>query len=88
MVAQSQFMDAAPSGPPVPYDQRNLALYAALLHAHEGGRDWRWAVSEVMSMDPTRPGAELCWRSHLDRARWITTHGLEDAIAFFGQRDR
>lgn len=77
----------APAGEEVvEYDQRNLALYAALLEADDAGQDWREAAATLMGLDVTRDDAQLCWRSHLDRARWIIGEGLETALAAFSKR--
>ncbi len=74
----------APAGDVESYDRRNLALYAALLEADDAGRDWREAASSLMELDVAREDAEVCWRSHLDRARWIIGEGLEQALVAFG----
>lgn len=74
----------APTGDAVvDYDRSNLALYAALLDAADAGRDWRDAASDVMGLDLAACDAETCWRSHLERARWIVGEGLSGAIAAF-----
>ncbi len=70
----------------VDYDRKNLALYAALLEADEAGCDWRDAAATLMRLDVDRDDAEACWRSHLDRARWIIGAGLENAVTAFGVR--
>lgn len=81
-------LDVAPSGDAATdYDRRQLALYAALLDADDMGLDWRKAVVSLMQLDPLRPGAELCWHSHLERARWIVGPGLAQAVEVFGQAD-
>jgi hypothetical protein len=67
------------------YDRSHLALYAALLDAADAGRDWREAAATVMRIDMTDPRAETCWRSHLERARWIIGDGLAAAVAAFGE---
>lgn len=77
----------APSGTDVvDYDRRNLALYAALLEAHDAGRDWRDAATSLMQLDVTDKQAEACWQSHLERARWIVSDGLAEALVAFGTR--
>lgn len=74
----------APSGGEVlDYDRRNLALYAALLEAVDAGHDWRDSATSLMLLDVTDPDAEACWRSHVERARWIIGEGLESAIVAF-----
>ena len=77
----------APAGDEVvEYDRRNLALYAALLEADDAGRDWREAASSLMQLDVAHEEAEACWRSHLERARWIVGEGLATALVTFNAR--
>jgi hypothetical protein len=74
----------APSGTAViDYDRRHLALYASLLDADDAGRDWRDAAVALMRLDPGDADAEPCWRSHLERARWIIGEGLATALTAF-----
>lgn len=68
------------------YDRRNLALYAALLEADDAGESWEVAATSLMHLDLDCPNTEPCWRSHLERARWIVSAGLESAIVAFGAR--
>ena len=78
--------ERAPDGLTVSeYDRCNLSLYAALLDAAEAGQDWRNAASIIMGLDVSYVGAEACWRSHLERARWIVGEGLGQAIEAFGR---
>ena len=75
----------APTGEAiVDYDRDNLALYAALLDAADAGEPWQDAATTLMRIDTDDDGAEECWRSHLDRARWIIGEGLGSAIVAFG----
>lgn len=67
----------------VTYDRLNLALYASLLDAADQGREWLEVAANVMQIDVAAPGAEACWRSHVDRARWIVGEGLAGAIIAF-----
>ena len=77
----------APTGNAVvDYDRRHLALYAALLEADDAGSDWQAAAASLMRIDVTECDAETCWRSHLDRARWIVGKGLGSALVAFGAR--
>jgi len=77
----------APTGNAVvDYDRRCLALYAALLEADDAGRDWRDAAFSLMQLDVTDCDAEACWRSHLERARWIVGDGLGSALVAFNAR--
>jgi len=70
------------------YDIASLALYAELLDAAESGKPWQWAAHHVMGLDPQSEGAQECWRSHLDRARWIIRDGLASALAEAGKMRR
>ena len=77
----------APTGEAVvDYDQRNLALYAALIDAHDLAIDWRIAAADLMGLDPSHPEAEQCWRSHLERAQWIVGDGMATALVAFVKR--
>lgn len=77
----------APEGDAVrDYDRRHLALYAALLEAEDAGGDWREAATSMMRLDVADSDAEACWRSHLERARWIVGDGLGAALAAFNDR--
>ncbi|API60851.1 hypothetical protein BSL82_17495 [Tardibacter chloracetimidivorans] len=70
----------------VDYDRRHLTLYAALLAAADAGRAWQDAATSLMRLDVTERDAEACWRSHLERARWIVGDGLGIAIDAFNAR--
>lgn len=72
----------------VDYDRRHLALYAALLDAADAGQDWRETAKNLMGLDVDRAGAEICWQSHLERARWLVGEGLASAISVFGHQVR
>lgn len=75
----------APTGDvPADYDRCHLSLYAALLDADDAGVDWRDAAATLMGLNVEDSDAEICWRSHLERARWIMGDGLGAALAAFG----
>ena len=77
----------APSGATVlDYDRKHLALYAALLDVDDAGGDWQDAAASLMQLDVTDRNAEACWRSHLERARWIVGDGLGSALVAFTAR--
>ncbi len=81
------FAHLAPMGDAVvDYDRRHLAHYAALIEAADAGRPWQDVTIEIMQLAPTGGGAEDCWRSHLERARWIIGDGLGIAIDAFNER--
>lgn len=71
------------------YDRMQMLTYARLLDAERDGYDWTAAASEILLLDADRDRvtAELCWRSHLDRAHWIVGEGLVIAAAG-GSADR
>jgi hypothetical protein len=88
MSSSTSLSQRAPSAEfPTAYDRAQLALYAALLDAADHGRNWRVAAAGIMGIDIAAEGAEACWRSHLERARWIIGDGLEAALASFGGKD-
>jgi hypothetical protein len=66
------------------YDRRHLSVYAALLDSADAGEGWQHAAAKILGVDVNSPDAEACWRSHLERARWIVGEGLASAVAAFG----
>lgn len=84
MPSSSNLSPEAPNDPvAVPYDQMHLALYAALLDADAAGQTWIEMSEILMGLNPNDPGARACWASHLRRARWIVSDGLDAAIMTF-----
>ena len=76
----------APTGDAVvEYDRRHLTLYAELLGAADAGVDWQDTATTLLRLDITQADAEACWRSHLERARWIVGAGLSAAVTAFGK---
>jgi hypothetical protein len=63
-----------------------LALYASLLEADDAGSDWQDGATSLMRLDIADSDAEACWRSHLERARWIVSDGLGTALVTFNDR--
>lgn len=61
------------------YDEAHAITYLRLLDAENDGADWREVARLVLGCDPD--GDPDCSRrtydSHLERARWMTTHGYE-----------
>jgi hypothetical protein len=83
----SLLRDLAPIGTQVTdYDRRHLALYAALLDAEDAGLDWSQAASSLLGLDPMGSGTEACWRSHMERARWMVGAGLPNALEAFARQ--
>jgi hypothetical protein len=64
------------------YDRQHIVTYARLLTAEREGLDWQDAVREILLQDPRRnpKEARICWESHLERARWISTEGIRLAV--------
>ncbi len=75
---QAELLDAPPlADEPTDYDWAHRLCYLRLLDADADGADWREVAGIVMSLDPkdNPDRAHKAWRSHLDRAKWMTTHG-------------
>lgn len=72
------FIDVPPdSARLTSYDRTHMALYMRLLDADTDGADWREAVSVIFGIDPAKEPerAQLIYRTHLARARWMSQHG-------------
>jgi hypothetical protein len=65
-----------------PYDKDHLVTYLRLLDANTQGADWTEAARIVLGMDPEHEPqrARAVWESHLERAKWMTTHGYKDLL--------
>jgi hypothetical protein len=75
--------DIAPSADTLtPYDKNHLVTYLRLLDASTQGADWTDAARIVLGMDPEHEPqrARAVWESHLERAKWMTTHGYKDLL--------
>ena|SRR5215469_6229554 len=64
------------------YDQEHLITYARVLDAERANADWREAVRIILLRDPDKQPARAwaCWETHLARAKWIATTGIQQAI--------
>ena len=77
------FEDRAPADDRITaYDERHFVTYLRILDAAEEGADWR-AVAQILfgldaAVEPDR--ARLAHDSHLERARWMTTHGYKHLL--------
>jgi len=60
------------------YDRQHFLTYARLIDADKEGADWKSSAEKILQRDVENDphGAELCYRSHLARARWIIGAGL------------
>jgi Uncharacterized conserved protein (DUF2285) len=75
--------DKAPSADTVtPYDKDHQVIYLRLLDADAAGADWKEVARIVLGMDPEREPerARAAWESHLERAKWMTTHGYKELL--------
>lgn len=64
------------------YDERHLVTYLRLLDADSEGADWREAVHIIFGIEPAEEPerARGVHDSHLERARWMTTHGYRHLL--------
>jgi hypothetical protein len=64
------------------YDRQHFLTYARLLSAEQDEVDWRQGVRGILRQDPDKDPrqARICWESHLERARWIVTEGVRQAV--------
>lgn len=64
------------------YDERHFITYLRLLDASEERADWREVAQIVFGLDATREPdrVRIIYESHLDRARWMTTHGYRHLL--------
>jgi T6SS, Transcription factor, DNA binding domain len=62
------------------YDNDHLVTYLRLLDADKAGADWAEVARIVLGIDPLREPdrARTAWESHLNRAKWMTTHGHKE----------
>ncbi|MES2443955.1 MAG: hypothetical protein V4574_14090 [Pseudomonadota bacterium] len=60
------------------YDRAHLLTYARMLDAADSGVDWREAAAAILGCDVSghAAGAEMCWNSHLERARRVVGEGF------------
>jgi hypothetical protein len=75
--------DVAPSGDAVTsYDDAHRITYLRLLDADAEGADWKEVARIVLGLNPEQePGrAHSVWKSHLERAKWMTEHGYEQLV--------
>ena len=75
--------DLAPSADTLtPNDKDHLVTYVRLLDANTEGADWTEAARIVLGIDPEHEPqrARAVWESHLERAKWMTTHGYKDLL--------
>lgn len=75
--------DAAPTSPVLTgYDETHAITYLRLLDAEAEGADWQEVAKIVLHIDPAREPerAHRAWKSHLERARWMTRVGYRHLL--------
>jgi hypothetical protein len=82
-MTEAAFQDAPPQSDEItPYDEQHLVTYLRLLDAEENGADWREVVAIVLGFNPSGDAerAKRVHTAHLERARWMTTHGYRHLL--------
>lgn len=83
MAAEQKTTAIAESAPTAdaftPYDEAHFAVYLTLLHASADGATEAEMCRDVLGIDPEAEPARAMtmFRSHLDRARWLSTRGRQ-----------
>jgi len=64
------------------YDELNFTTYLRILDAAEEGADWREVAAIVFGLNPVAEPdrSRHVYERHLDRARWMTTHGYRHLL--------
>ena len=64
------------------YDERHFVTYLRILDAADEGADWREVAEIVFGLDTEAEAerARAVHDSHLERARWMTTHGYRHLL--------
>ncbi len=78
-----QFEDRAPSDEFITdYDECHFVTYLRILDAADEGADWREVAQIVFGLDAEVEAerARAVHDSHLERARWMTTHGYRHLL--------
>ncbi len=79
----AQFEDRAPSDDHITdYDERHFITYLRILDGADEGADWREVAQILFGLDPGTEAerARQVHDSHLERARWMTTHGYRHLL--------
>jgi hypothetical protein len=83
MTDKSGFLDQPPMDERVTdYDRAHLSTYLRLLDAESEGAPWQEAAKIIFGLDPKNDlaRADLMYKSHLARARWMTDNGFRDLV--------
>ena len=64
------------------YDELHKITYLRLLDAEAANADWREVARLVLNIDPDKEAerAHRVWKSHLERAHWMTEHGYRHLL--------
>ncbi|WP_119307023.1 DNA -binding domain-containing protein [Cohaesibacter haloalkalitolerans] len=59
------------------YDEQHFVTYLRLLDAEKAGADWQEVARVVLHRDASIDDERSyrCWKSHLDRAQWLSKIG-------------
>jgi hypothetical protein len=65
-----------------PYDEAHFEMYVRILDASEAGASLNEMAATILGIDPQAEPerAITAARSHLRRARWMTTHGYRHLL--------
>ena len=65
-----------------PYDEAHFDVYVRILDANAAGAELGEIAATILGIDPrTEPERAIrAARSHLRRARWMTTHGYRHLL--------
>jgi Uncharacterized conserved protein (DUF2285) len=77
-MSRSDLLESPPAEDEITdYDERHFVAYLRLLDADAEGTDWQEIAAIVLGLDVAGDvgAAERTYRNHLDRAKWMTTHG-------------
>lgn len=80
---EPRIADQAPQAPCLTsYDRAHLITYLRLLDADAEGADWEEVAAIVLKLDPQQDPARAraVWKSHLERARWMTRSGYQHLL--------
>lgn len=64
------------------YDRQHLVTYLRLLDAEEEHATWQEVARIVLHLDPDHDSerAYKSWKSHLERAHWLSENGYRDLM--------
>jgi hypothetical protein len=71
-----------------PYDEQHVVTYLRLLDAEADNADWREAVRLILHIDPSAEPerARHAFDSHLERAKWMSSHGYRHLLRGGGSK--